>query len=288
MSRAAVAPLARRDRSTLAGTVLLTGVCLALLYPLFWMFSSSLKPEAEIFQNFSLIPATPTVENYPLGWTYLVHPFSVYFLNSTLLAALSIVGNLMSCSLTAYVFARLNFRGRNIWFALMLLGIMLPHHVTIIPQYIIFNRLGLIDTFVPLLLPKFLAIDSFFIFLMVQFIRAIPRELDEAAAIDGCGPFRTYFHVILPLCRPALVTVAIFTFVWTWNDFFSQLLYLTSDGKLTVPLALKMLSFSTGESTSTWGALFAMSCISIVPLLVIFFIFQKRLVEGIATTGLKG
>jgi multiple sugar transport system permease protein len=267
--------------------VLIAGI-VVMLYPLVWMFMSSLKPENEIFTNLSLVPSQATLENYPKGWNFLNAPFSLYFINSFIIAALAIVGNLLSCSITAYVFARLKFRWRNVWFALMLMGLMLPQHVTIIPQYILFNNAHLVNTIVPLILPKFLAVDSFFIFLMVQFIRAIPRELDEAATMDGAGPFRIFVDVILPLCKPALITVSIFTFVWTWNDFFSQLLYLTSGEKLTVPLALRMLSSSTGESTSTWGALFAMSCLSIIPLLLIFFFFQRRLVEGIATTGLKG
>jgi multiple sugar transport system permease protein len=272
----------------IAIVVLLVAGAVVMLYPLFWMFSSSLKPEAEIFTNLSLIPEQLTTENYPIGWNFFNVPFSLYFINSFIIAALAIVGNLLSCSITAYVFARLKFRWRNVWFALMLMGLMLPQHVTIIPQYILFNNVHLVNTIVPLILPKFLAVDSFFIFMMVQFIRAIPRELDEAAMMDGAGPFRVFIDVVLPLCAPALITVAIFTFVWTWNDFFSQLLYLTSGDKLTVPLALRMLSSSTGESTSTWGALFAMSCLSVIPLLLIFFFFQRRLVEGIATTGLKG
>jgi multiple sugar transport system permease protein len=288
MPEARTASIWRAPRTSSVITVLLVIGAVLMLYPLVWMFASSFKPEDEIFTDLSVLPQHVTASNYPEGWTHLASPFSVYFINSFIIAALAIVGNLLSCSLTAYVFARLKFRWRNVWFALMLMGIMLPQHVTIIPQYIIFNKAHLVNTFAPLVLPKFLAVDSFFIFLMVQFIRAIPRELDEAAAIDGCGPFRTFLFVILPLCGPALITVAIFTFVWTWNDFFSQLLYLTSDRTLTVPLALRMLSSSTGESTSTWGALFAMSCLSIIPLLLIFFFFQRRLVEGIATTGLKG
>lgn len=267
---------------------LLLGGAVIMLYPLFWMLSSSLKSEDEIFTNLSLVPEALTFENYPKGWNFLNAPFLLYFVNSFVIASLAIVGNLLSCTLTAYVFARLKFRWRNVWFALMMMGLMLPHHVTLIPQYILFNNAQMVNTIAPLVLPKFLAVDSFFVFLMVQFIRGIPRELDEAARVDGCGPFRTFVHIIVPLCMPALITVSIFTFVWTWNDFFSQLIYLTSGEKLTVPLALRMLSSSTGESTSTWGALFAMSCLSIIPLLLIFFFFQRRLVEGIATTGLKG
>jgi multiple sugar transport system permease protein len=280
-------PTARRASRFVTPALLVAGA-VVMLYPLLWMFSSSLKPEEEIFRNLSLVPEAATLENYPKGWNFFNVSFTIYFLNSFIIAALAIVGNLLSCTITAYVFARLKFRWRNVWFALMLMGLMLPQHVTIIPQYIMFNNAHLVNTIAPLVLPKFLAVDSFFIFLMVQFIRAIPRELDEAGTMDGAGPFRVFVDIILPLCTPALITVAIFTFVWTWNDFFSQLLYLTSADKLTVPLALRMLNSSTGEATSTWGLLFAMSCLSVIPLLLIFFFFQRRLVEGIATTGLKG
>lgn len=267
--------------------VLCVGV-LATIYPLVWMISGSFKSEAEIFSSMSLVPRAPSFENYVDGWTHLPLPFGVYMINSFVLSILAIVGNLIACSFAAYAFARLQFRSKPIWFALMLAGIMLPAHVTVIPQYVMFNRVGWVDTFLPIVLPKFLAVDSFFVFLMVQFIRGLPRELDEAARIDGCGSIRIFWHVILPLSRPALVTVAIFTFVWTWNDFFSQLLYLTSNNKITAPLALRMLSSSTGEGGSTWGELFAMSTVAILPLLAIFFLFQKQLVQGIATTGLKG
>jgi multiple sugar transport system permease protein len=274
-------------RRLIVTTLLCLGV-IATLYPLVWMILGSLKSETEIFSNPSLLPRNPTFENYVDGWNHLPLPFSVYLINSFVISVLAIVGNLIACSFAAYAFARLQFRGKPIWFALMLMGIMLPPHVTIIPQYVMFNSLGWIDTIAPIVVPKFLAVDSFFIFLMVQFIRGLPRELDEAARIDGCGSIRIFWHVILPLSLPALITVAIFTFVWTWNDFLSQLLYLTSTENITAPLALRQLSSSTGEGGTTWGELFAMSTISIIPLIVIFFVFQKRLVDGIATSGLKG
>lgn len=278
----------RLTRRRLLLTVLLCLGMAATLYPLVWMVLGSFKPDSEIFSDPTLLPRDPTFDNYRDGWTHLPLPFGAYLINSFIIAVLSIVGNLISCLFAAYAFARLQFRGKPVWFALMLMGIMLPPHVTIIPQYVMFNTIGWIDTILPIVVPKFLAVDSFFIFLMVQFIRGLPRDLDEAARIDGCGPIRVFWHVILPLSRPALVTVAIFTFVWTWNDFFSQLLYLTSNEKLTAPLALRQLISSTGEGGTTWGELFAMSTLSITPLIIIFFLFQRQLVEGIATSGLKG
>jgi multiple sugar transport system permease protein len=167
----------------------------------------------------------------------------------------------------------------------MLVTVMVPIHVVLVPQYILFNNLGWVNTFVPLILPKFLATDSFFIFLMVQFIRGIPRELDEAARIDGCGHGRIFLRVMLPLMGPALATTAIFTFIWTWSDFFTPLIYLTDPNAYTVPVALR--SFLDATSGSNWGAMFAMSIVTLVPLFLVFLFGQKFLVKGIATTGGK-
>jgi multiple sugar transport system permease protein len=157
--------------------------------------------------------------------------------------------------------------------------------VVLVPQYILFNKLGWVNTFIPLILPKFLAVDAFFIFLMVQFIRGIPRELDEAARIDGCGHWRIFFRVLMPLMGPALATCAIFTFIWTWSDFFTPLIYLTDPNSYTVPVALK--GFLDATSGSNWGAMFAMSIVTLIPLFLVFLFGQRFLVKGIATTGGK-
>ena len=206
-------------------------------------------------------------------------------MNSTLLVVGCVIGNLFACTLTAYAFARLRFWGRNIAFAMMLMTLMLPIHVVIVPQYIIFSQTGWVNTMLPLILPKFLATDAFFVFLMVQLIRGIPRELDEAARIDGCGHFRIFFQVILPLMLPALATTTIFTFMWMWNDFFGSLIYLTSPENFTVPLALK--SFLDTQGSSDWGAMFAMSVVSLIPLFLVFLFGQRFLIKGFATTGIK-
>ncbi|MCB7135328.1 carbohydrate ABC transporter permease [Cellulosimicrobium marinum] len=258
---------------------------LTMLYPLLWMLVSSFKPNDLIFRETGLIPSEVTLSNYTDGWTALLHPFDHYLFNSAMIVLGSLLGNLVSCSMAAYAFARLQFRGRNLWFAVMLMSIMLPIHVIIVPQYILFSELQWINTFLPLIVPKLLATDAFFIFLMVQFFRGIPTELDEAARIDGCGHGRIYLRIMLPLSVPALATTAIFTFIWTWNDFFSQLVFLTRPDMYTVPVALRTFIDSTGESS--WGPLFAMSIISLLPLFLIFLFGQKYLVKGIATTGLK-
>ncbi|MBB5775087.1 carbohydrate ABC transporter permease [Nonomuraea jabiensis] len=259
---------------------------LVMLYPLFWLISSSFKPNDEIFTDPGPVPQTVVADNYATGWTALGVPFGGFFANSFIIAAAAVAGNVMSCSMAAFAFARLSFRFRKLWFAIMLVSIMLPIHVLIVPQYTLFKYLGWVDTFLPLIVPKFLAVDGFFIFLMVQFIRSLPRELDDAARIDGCGPVLVYWRIILPLSRPALITTAIFTFIWTWDDFFSQLVYLSDVSTYTVPLALRAFLDSSGGST--WGPMLAMAVLSLIPILGFFLIFQRRITEGISTTGLKG
>lgn len=256
-----------------------------MLYPVIWMAVSAFKPSHLVLTDPSIIPTELTLDNFREGWRVAGYPFIVFFGNSFVLVIGCIIGNLFACSLTAYALARLDFRARNIYFGIVLVSVMLPMHATMIPQYIVFSNLGLVNTMVPLVLPKFLATDAFFIFLMVQFIRGIPRELDQAASIDGAGPFRVFWHVILPLMRPALITTAIFTFIWTWNDFFGQLIYLTRPSSYTVPVALNALVDSV--SAQGTGALMAMSLISLIPILLFFAFAQKYLIRGIATTGLK-
>lgn len=256
-----------------------------MLYPLIWLLSSSFKPTPEIFTSPGLIPENFTLENYADGWTALGSPFSRYLLNSLVVVVGSIIGNLLACSLAAYAFARLDFKFKRFWFAVMLGTIMLPIHVVIVPQYILFAQLDWINTYWPLVVPKLLATDAFFIFLMVQFIRGLPKELDEAARIDGCGHFGIFWRVIIPLSLPALATTAIFTFIWTWNDFFSQLIFLTSPDMYTVPVALR--TFVDATSQTPWGPVFAMSIVSLGPIFGFFLAGQRYLVRGIATSGIK-
>lgn len=256
-----------------------------VLYPVIWMVVSSFRPTEDIFNSPGLSLEGFTLDNYVDGWTALTHPFGLYLFNSALIVLGAIVGNLVSCSLAAYAFARMEFKGRKWMFALMLFTIMLPIQVIIVPQYIMFNSFGWVNTLLPLIVPKLFATDAFFIFLMVQFLRGLPRELDEAARIDGCGHFRTFAQILLPLMTPALATTAIFTFIWTWNDFYSQLIYLTSPESYTAQTALR--SFLDSQGASSWGPMFAMSIVSVIPLFLAFLIGQRYLIRGIATTGIK-
>jgi multiple sugar transport system permease protein len=263
----------------------LLALCLLMLYPLIWLVVSSLKPNADIFRDLSIFPSHLTLESYMKGWTAQEFPFGQFLLNSAIVAVGAIIGNLVSCSLAAYAFARLRFRGRSLFFAIMLGTIMLPFQVVLVPQFVIFKDLGWLNTFLPLIVPKFLATDAFFVFLMVQFIRALPKEIFEAARIDGAGHLRIYAGITLPLMTPALATTAIFTFIWTWADFFGPLIYLRSPNEFTASIALK--GFVDAQSTSDYGAMFAMSVVSLVPLFIAFLVGQRYLVRGIATTGIK-
>jgi multiple sugar transport system permease protein len=261
----------------------------AVLYPLFWMVGTSLKSPQEIASNIGLIPEKFTPGNFTEGWNKFDVPFGRFFLNSAMVATLTVLGNTISCLLAAYALGRLRFKLRGFWFAVMIGTLLLPGHVLIIPQYILFKSLGLVGgdwPYLPLVIPHFLATEAFFVFLIVQFMRGIPRELDEAAVIDGASPYSVFRHVILPLSRPALVTTAIFSFIWTWNDFFRQLVYLSDMKDDTVPVALTLFIDSTSESSV--GPMFAMSLLSLVPVFLFFVAFQRMLVEGINTSGLKG
>jgi multiple sugar transport system permease protein len=204
-------------------------------------------------------------------------------------ALLTVIGNAASCLVAAYAFARLRFPLRGFWFAVMIGTLLLPQHVLTIPQYILFKQFGWVGgewPYIPLLVPQFLATEAFFVFLMVQFMRGIPRELDEAAKIDGASPFGIFRYVMLPLSRPALVTTAIFSFIWTWNEFFRQLVYLSDLSDYTIPVAMTLFIDSTGQSAI--GPMFAMSVLSLLPVFLFFVAFQRLLVEGINTSGLKG
>ncbi|WP_274653782.1 carbohydrate ABC transporter permease [Paenibacillus humicola] len=261
-------------------------VGLLMMYPVFWLLSSSFKPNQLIFSQPGLWPQKFTFENYAQGWQGLQGiTFGRFFTNSAIISGMSVLGNIVTCSLAAFAFARLQFRFKRLWFSFMLVTIMLPYHVTLVPQYILYNEFKWINTFFPLIVPKWLATDSFFILLMIQFIRGIPSELDESATIDGCSSRQIYTRIILPLLVPALITTAIFTFIWTWDDFFSQMIYLSQPRLFTVQLGIRSMFDPTGESD--WGALLAMSVLSLIPILTIFFSFQKYFVNGIATTGLK-
>ena len=277
----------RRKRvTTTVYHVLVTAASLMMLYPLFWMLSSSFKPNAEIFVTVgNLIPETFTTENYINGWRgFAGLSFGVYFRNSLIVATLSSLGAVISSAMVGFGLARLHFPGRNAWFVAMIVTMMLPGQVMMIPRFVLFNAMGWVGTYLPMTLPAFFG-SAFDIFLVMQFIRGIPRDLDEAARIDSCSWYGIFVYILIPMIIPALVTVGILTFINAWGDFMGSLLYLNEPSMYTVAYALKLFSDSAGTD---FGATFAMSVLSLVPILIIFFFFQKQLVEGISTQGLKG
>ena len=288
MSRSQSRPLWRRmPTRTLLYHLLVGGLGILMLYPILWLFASSFKGAAEIWTNVrSLIPQDFTLANYTNGWRgFGGITFATFYANSFFYAGVATLLTVLASAVVAYGFARINFVGRRIWFACMLATLMLPVQVQIIPQYIIFSELGWINTFYPLLLPR-IGGQAFFIFMIMQFIRGIPKDLDEAAEMDGCGKGGIFFRIILPQIVPALITAAIFSFYWTWEDFLTPLIYLNDPKLYTVSLALRAFADPSGQTD--WGAIFAMSSLSLVPVFVIFVAFQRFLVEGISTTGLKG
>ncbi|MEU2421748.1 carbohydrate ABC transporter permease [Streptomyces sp. NPDC007851] len=259
-----------------------------ILYPVVWVVGASFKPSKDIINSLQLFPSHPILSNFKnLADGIADISIWTFFENSLFYAGGAVVGVLVSCSLTAYAFARIRFAGRNLLFSLMIGTLLLPYHVLLIPQYVMFQKLGWINTYAPLLVGKYLATEAFFVFLMVQFMRNLPRELDEAARLDGCGHLRIYWSIVLPLCRPALITSAIFTFINAWNDFMGPLIYLNEPGKYTVSLGLMMFRDSDGVAAN-YGGMIAMSLVALLPVLLFFLAFQRYLIDGMATSGLKG
>ncbi|MEH7415674.1 carbohydrate ABC transporter permease [Neobacillus drentensis] len=267
--------------------ILVGGFAVLMLYPVIWLLMSSFKESNAIFVTAkSLIPDPFILDNFAEGWKGIGgNSFGVFIKNTAILVIVTLIGQVISSSLIAFGFARLEFKGKALWFGLMMVTLMLPYEVVMVPQYIIFSKLGWLNSIKPIAVPAYFG-HPFFIFLLVQFIRTIPRELDEAATIDGCNTFHIFYKIILPLIKPALATAAIFSFYWTWDSLLGPVLYLNSPAKYTVSMALNM--FLSNETVSNWGAMFAMSVVTLIPVFVIFFIFQRYVVEGISTSGLKG
>jgi multiple sugar transport system permease protein len=263
------------------------GLALLMLYPIIWLAVSSLKPSTEIFSTaYSLIPSRLEFNNYVTGWRgFAGNTFGTFFKNSFIIVIISTIGAVISSALVAYALARIPFVARSFWFGCVMFTMMLPHDVTVIPQYVMFAKLEWLSSFKPIIVPSFFGMP-FFIFLIMQFIRTIPPEMDEAAKMDGCNKYTIFFRIIVPLIIPALMTSAIFSFYWKWDDFINPLLYLNKPSLYPVSLALKL--FLDGDSLSNWGGMFAMSTLSLLPIVIVFFVFQRFIVEGISTSGLKG
>jgi multiple sugar transport system permease protein len=264
---------------------LLSVVSLAFLLPFYWMTISALKDDEEVFaQPIEWFPAEPQWNNFIDVLDYPGFPFWRFMLNSTFYASVVTIGTVLSCAAAGYGFARLRFPGRDLLFMLTVACLMIPGIVTFIPTFILFRSLGILGSWWPLLLPAFCG-SPFFIFMMRQFYIGIPQELSDAARVDGAGEFRIFAQIMLPLVRPALLVMAVFTFLWTWHDFFGPLVYLSN--RDMYPLSLGLHSFRSQHDTD-WNMMMAAATISTLPLIVIFFLAQRYFLEGVRLTGIKG
>ncbi|MGE4584753.1 MAG: carbohydrate ABC transporter permease [Sphaerochaeta sp.] len=258
-----------------------------MCYPLVWMFFASFKTNSEIFASKNLLPQSFSFDAYITGWQGVgEHSFSLFFINTLKLVTPTVLFTVLSCSVVAYGFARFSFPKKKLYFALMLSTLMLPNSVIIIPRFLLFNKLGWLDSYLPFIVPALFACYPFFIFMMVQFLRGVPTELDEAAKIDGCNAVQTLALVLYPILKPALFSAGLFQLMWTWNDFFNTLVYISKVEKFPLSLGLRISLDSA--SAVAWNQIMAMALLSILPLIVLFFFAQRYFVEGISTSGIKG
>ncbi len=277
---------AERVQALMRYTALLA-VAVVMLYPLLWLIGASFKSNAEIFTEVGFWPSSFSLDSYVKGWkTSTEYTFATYFLNSFIITIPRIIVTVISCVLVAYAFARFEFWGKKFWFAVMVGTMMLPLIVLRLPQYLMFKELGWLDTYLPLILPSAFATDTFFVFLLVQFLRGIPRDMEEAALIDGCNAIQLLWHIIVPLLKPAIISVIVFQFIWTMNDFMGPLIYLASVEKYPVSLALKMSIGATEEVE--WANVIAISVVALIPSVAVFFMAQKHFIEGASSSGIKG
>ncbi len=261
------------------------GLAVVFLVPFIWMLSTSVKPSSEVFIfPPRWIPSHFQFENYVKA-LIIDLPFVQYFINTIEVTLLSLIGDVLTCSLVAFGFARLRFPGRDVLFIILLSTLMVPYQVTMIPRYLMFRDFGWLDSYYPLIVPSYLAVSAFFIFLLRQFFLGIPLQLDRAARMDGCSTFDIYWRIVMPLARPAVITVAVFSFIGTWNDFLTPLIYITSDRKFLVALGLRHF---VALRTGVWNELMAASIAVMIPCLIIFFFAQRAFIQGTVISGVKG
>ncbi|GAA3413317.1 carbohydrate ABC transporter permease [Paenibacillus hodogayensis] len=278
--------IARRNRLIQYALLVVFGII--IVYPLIWLFLASFKTNDEIFGVANnILPANFSWKAYAAGWKGSGQfTYGDFFINTFKLVIPTVIFTVASSILVGYGFARFKFPMQNLLFSIMISTLMLPNAVIIIPRYILFKHLGWLDSYYPFIVPAIFACYPFFVFLMVQFFRGLPKELDESARLDGCNSFSILTRILLPLCKPAVFSVALFQFIWTWNDFFNSLIFINSIKKYTLMLGLRMSL--DAQAAVNWDQVMAMAILTIVPSIVLFFFSQKYFVEGIATTGLKG
>nr|CBA27046.1 Probable ABC transporter permease protein yesQ [Curvibacter putative symbiont of Hydra magnipapillata] len=280
--------LQRKEKISAAvryGVLLVMG--LVMLYPMIWLVGASFKTNAEVFTEIGFWPSRFDFSAYAKGWkTSTEYTFATYFLNSFLIIIPKVIVTVISCVLVAYAFARFEFWGKKFLFSVMVGTMMLPLIILRLPQYLMFKEFGWVDTYLPLIVPSAFATDTFFVFMLVQFLRGIPRDMEEAAQIDGCNALQLLWHILIPILKPALISVVVFQFIWSMNDFMGPLIYLSSVENYPVSLALKMSIGATEEVE--WASVIAISVVALIPSLVVFFLAQRHFIEGAASSGIKG
>ena len=263
-------------------------VGIILIYPFLWLIGASFNETYTLRADPNIWPKNPSLSGYLNGWKGSgAVGFSTFFINTYRYVFFKVIFTVFSVIITAYGFSRFEFPGKKIWFSILIGTLLFPHVVTLVPNYIIFTKLHWVNTYLPMLVPALFAGDTYFVYLLYQFLRAIPRDMDEAAMIDGCGPIRRLIQILLPILQPSIVTIILFQFIWTGNDFLNPMIFISSETKFPVSVGLKMFIDSTGSLIS-WASIFAMSTLAILPPLIVFIFAQRTFIEGISTSGLKG
>ncbi|MEW4411851.1 carbohydrate ABC transporter permease [Clostridium sp. AN503] len=282
--------MTRKQRNTLNTFLryfVLVAIGICMIYPMIWMVGASFRDNnAEIFSSIGFIPKNPTLQGYIDGWNGTNYSYGHYMINTYLFVIPKVLGTIVSATITAYAFTRFHFKGKGFWYGLMLATLFLPQVVLNVPQFLLFTKIGWVDSYLPLVAPSFFACDTYFVFMMIQFMRSVPKELEEAAEIDGCNSFQRLLLIIVPMVQPAIVSSALFQFMWSSNDFMGPLIYINSTRKFPAALGLRL--FMDTETGFQWNKVLALSIITILPSLVVFFLAQDQFVEGISAGGVKG
>ena len=260
---------------------------IGMIYPMIWMIGASFRDNnAEIFSSIGFIPKNPTVQGYLDGWNATNYSYGHYMINTYKFVIPKVIGTVISATVTAYAFTRFRFKGRGFWYGLMLATLFLPQVVLNVPQFLLFTKMGWVDSYLPLVVPSSFACDTYLVFMMVQIMRSVPKELEEAAEIDGCNSLQRLILIMVPMVQPAVVSSALFQFMWSSNDFMGPLIYINSTRKFPAALGLRL--FMDTETGFQWNKVLALSIITILPSLIVFFLAQDQFVEGISAGGVKG
>lgn len=277
----------REQVSTVLRYTVLILVGFVMFYPMLWMVGASFKASNnEIYSTISFLPKSPSFQAYIDGWTATGNSYSLYLINTFKIVIPKVIGAVVASVVTAYGFSRFEFPGKNFWFSILLATLFLPQVVLNIPQFLLFRTWGWTNSYLPLVVPAFFGAEPYFIFMLVQFMRSVSRELEEAAEIDGCNSFQRLVYIVVPMVKPTIVSVALFQFMWAFNDFQGPLIYIDSVKKYPTSLGLRLLT--DAETGFEWNKVLALSVITLLPSLIVFFLAQDQFVDGIAAGGVKG